>query len=65
VQVAQDTYQMRNGDIAGAWSPDSKWLAYSKVQPNELSAISLYSLAEAKSTQITDGMSDAVNPRVR
>src|ERR1019366_5542799 len=31
VEVAQDTYQMRNGDIAGAWSPDSKWLAYSKV----------------------------------
>src|SRR4051812_22306752 len=30
VDVAQDTYQMRNGDIGGAWSPDSKWLAYSK-----------------------------------
>ena len=29
---------MRNGDIAGDWSPDSKWLAYSKVLPNELSA---------------------------
>ena len=42
VEVAQDTYQMRSGDIAGAWSPDSKWLAYSKVLPNELSAIHLY-----------------------
>ena len=27
VEVAQDNYQMRSGDIAGAWSPDSKWLA--------------------------------------
>jgi tricorn protease len=62
VEVAQDTYQMRNGNIAGAWSPDSKWLAYSKVLPNELSAIHLYSLADAKSTQVTDGMSDATNP---
>ena len=62
VEVAQDTYQMRTGDIAGAWSPDSKWLAYSKVLPNELSAIHLYSLADAKSTQVTDGLSDATNP---
>ena len=44
------------------WSPDSKWLAYSKVLPNDLSAIHLYSLADAKSTQVTDGMSDATNP---
>src|ERR1022692_2661591 len=62
VEVAQDTYQMRNGDIAGAWSPDSKWLAYSKVLPNELSAIHLYSLADGKSTQVTDGLSDPTNP---
>jgi len=62
VEVAQDTYQMRTGDIAGAWSPDSKWLAYSKVLPNELSAIHLYSLADGKSTQVTDGLSDATNP---
>jgi len=62
VEVAQDTYQMRSGDIAGAWSPDSRWLAYSKVLPNELSAIHLYSLADGKSTQVTDGLSDATNP---
>src|SRR5581483_5480697 len=62
IQVAEDTYQMRNGDISGSWSPDSKWLAYSKVLPNELSAVYLYSLAEDKSTQVTDGMSDATNP---
>jgi tricorn protease len=62
VEVAQDTYQMRAGDISGAWSPDSKWLAYSRVLPNELSAIHLYSLMDGKSTQITDGLSDATNP---
>ena len=62
VEVAQDHYQMRAGSIAGAWSPDSKWLAYSKVLPNSMSAIFLYSLADGKATQITDGMSDAANP---
>src|SRR5579862_1619006 len=62
VEVDQDTYQMRSGDIEGVWSPDSKWIAYSKVLPNELSAIHLYSLAGGKSTQITDGLSDAENP---
>ena len=62
IEVDQDTYQMRSGDIAGAWSPDSKWLAYSKVLPNELSAIHLFSLSDGKSTRVTDGMSDADNP---
>ena len=62
VQVDQDHYQMRGGTIVGAWSPDSKWLAYSKVLPNNLSAIHLFSIADAKSIQITDGMSDAANP---
>ena len=62
VEVAQDYYQMRGGNIAGAWSPDSKWLAYSKVLPNRMSAVHLYSLVDGKATQITDGMSDAANP---
>ncbi len=62
VQVDQDTYQMRTANIEGRWSPDSKWLAYSKVLSNQLSAIHLYSIADGKSTQVTDGLSDAVNP---
>ena len=62
VEVDGDTYQMRTGEIVGVWSPDSKWLAYSKVLPNELSAIHLYSLSNGKSTQVTDGLSDATNP---
>ena len=62
VQVDADHSQMRTGNIAGNWSPDSKWLTYSKVLPNNLSAVHLYSLAGGKSTQITDGMSDAASP---
>jgi tricorn protease len=62
IEVDQDTYQMRSGNIMGAWSPDSKWLAYSKVLSNGLSAIHLYSLADGKKTQVTDGLSDADYP---
>ncbi len=44
------------------WSPDSKWIAYSKQLKNRLCAIFAYSLETAKSTQITDGLSDARYP---
>lgn len=48
--------------IAPSWSPDSKWLAYGNQQRNRLGAIRIYSVAEGKSVQITDGMSDASYP---
>ena len=44
------------------WSPDSKWIAYAKTLANYMGAVYVYNLAEAKATQITDGMSDARNP---
>jgi tricorn protease len=58
VQVDIDTY--RNGrNLTPDWSPDSKWLVYAKTLKSTLSAIHLYSLANATTTQVTDGMSDA------
>ena len=44
------------------WSPDSKWIAYQRDLNNQLHAIFLYSLDTHKSTQVTDGMSDATSP---
>ncbi|HEV2689111.1 MAG TPA: PDZ domain-containing protein, partial [Bryobacteraceae bacterium] len=44
------------------WSPDSKWIAYTKYLPNRLHMIEMYSLADGKSTQVTDGLSDARHP---
>jgi tricorn protease len=44
------------------WSPDSKWLAYTKVLPNNLAAVFVFSLETGKATQVTDGMSDARFP---
>src|SRR5581483_9500436 len=45
-----------------AWSPDNKWIAYAKQLTSGQHAIFLYSLDQSKFFQITDGMSDAVNP---
>jgi tricorn protease len=61
--VLVDTdYDPNGSDLEPDWSPDSKWLAYAKMLPNHLSAIHLYSLADGKSAQVTDGMSEAKSP---
>lgn len=44
------------------WSPDSKWLVYPRSMPNHLHALFLYSVADGKSTQLTDEMADSYNP---
>ena len=61
-KVDKDRYLGGASQRAPVWSPDGKWLAYSKRLKNYLGAIFLYSLADAKSTQLTDGMSDARFP---
>ncbi len=55
-------YYMSDRDLAPVWSPDSKWLAYRKQLKSHMTAIFIYSLADAKSTQVTDGMSEAEHP---
>ncbi len=56
------TYGTFGHGFSHVWSPDSKWIAYQRDLHNQLNAIFLYSLDTHKSTQITDGMSDASNP---
>jgi tricorn protease len=48
--------------LAANWSPDSRWLAYSKPLKSWYNAVFVYSLEGAKSSQITDGLSDALYP---
>ena len=62
VRVDKDRFWGGTGDLVPSWSPDSKWLAYAKRLPNYLGALFLYSLESGKSSQITDGMSDARMP---
>jgi tricorn protease len=44
------------------WSPDSRWIVYKKSLKSWYNAVFVYSLEEAKSRQITDGLSDAGHP---
>src|SRR5262249_9874208 len=60
-KVATDTYES-GPSLVPSWSPDSKWLAYAKQLKNHMRAVFLYSLETGKSTQVTDGMSDARFP---
>jgi tricorn protease len=49
-------------EFTAAWSPDSAWLTYSKVLRNGQRAVFVYSVAQDKAFQVTDGMSDARFP---
>jgi tricorn protease len=58
--VDTQTYYTRSIDVG--WSPDNKWLAYAKDLKNHLKAVFVYEIADKKSHQVTDGMSDARYP---
>ena len=60
--IDRDTYYDPGRELEAVWSPDSRWIAYSKNLDNHLRAVFVYSLAERKGFQLTDGMSDAVSP---
>ena len=61
-KIDSDWYDDPQRGFDAAWSPDSKWVAYSKSLPSHMRAIFLYSLANGKSYQLTDGMADAISP---
>jgi tricorn protease len=63
VKIDTDRYDSPFHRADLAWSPDSQWLAYSKQLRNYLHATFVYSLAEKRSHQLTDGRSDVVSPR--
>lgn len=61
-KVDSDTYPDQGREMTPAWSPDSRWLTYSKGTDSHFRVVMLYSLAEGKPHQITDGLSDAITP---
>lgn len=62
VQIDKAIYGSFGFGFGESWSPDSKWIAYERDLDNQLHAIFLYSMETHKSTQVTDGMSDAHSP---
>src|SRR5262247_675633 len=61
-KVDTDTYTDPGRQFDAVWSPDSKWVTYSKSLPSHLRAIFIYSVAEKKTHQITDGLADSISP---
>jgi tricorn protease len=62
VKIDTDTYDAPQRTLDPVWSPDSRWIAYSKTLTSHMHAIFAYSLDQAKSLQLTDGLSDARFP---
>jgi tricorn protease len=61
-KIDSETFDDPGRSIDPVWSPDSRWIAYSKNLDNHLRAIFAYSFAEGKAYQLTDGLSDAISP---
>lgn len=61
-KIDTDNYPDPFRSFDATWAPDSKWIAYSKNLPSHLRAIFVYSLAEKKSYQVTDGLADSISP---
>jgi len=45
-----------------SWSPDSKWITYTKTDPNYFKSVFVYSLQQGKIFRITDSMTDDSYP---
>jgi tricorn protease len=60
--IDTDTYDHPVRSLDPVWSPDSRFIAYSKRLENHLRAIFIHALEEGRSRQVTDGMSDAISP---
>lgn len=49
-------------NMFGDWSPDSKWIVYTKVTETQYKRVHLYSVDQQKSFALTDGLSDVSDP---
>jgi tricorn protease len=61
-KIDSDTYADPGRQFDATWSPDSRWIAYSKNLPSHLRAIFVCSVAEGKPHQLTDALADAISP---
>lgn len=60
--VVQESLYGYLNTLAHAWSPDSKWLAYTTHSKTYHQTIHLYSLETGESHPLTEGLSDAGEP---
>jgi tricorn protease len=61
-KIDSDEYFTPGREFDATWSPDSRWVAYTKSLDNHLRAVFIRALAEPKAIQLTDGLADAISP---
>ncbi len=49
-------------DLFGSWSPDSKWITYTRISETNFTRAYVYSLVQGKSFELTDGLSNISDP---
>jgi tricorn protease len=59
--ASQETYTPAS-QLRSAWSPDSKWVAYTIATRPLVMAVSVYSVDQDKSFPITDGLAEVTEP---
>ncbi|MEO6778867.1 MAG: protease, partial [Gemmatimonadaceae bacterium] len=57
-----DEFMVPNRSLDPVWSPDSRWIAYSKRLPSLYRAIFVYDVTNGQTHQATDGLADAKSP---
>lgn len=61
-KVASNEFFGPEVPISHNWSPDSNWLAYTQNTHGLIQTVHLYSLAQNRSQQITDGLAEVSEP---
>jgi len=62
-QVFFDRYLGNQAWVSAAWSPDSRWLAFSLTNPTLNSSVFLYSLESGQSVRVTDDYISSFEPQ--
>jgi tricorn protease len=61
-KIDSDLFATPGRTFDATWSPDSKWIAYTKSLDNHMRAVFIYGVADGKPFQLTDALADAVSP---
>lgn len=57
-RISQEPYYGPANTLSFAWSPDSRWIAYTRITDSFMQQVHLYSVDQDRSRPITDGLAD-------
>jgi len=57
-RISQEPYYGPVNTLSFAWSPDSRWIAYTRITDAYMQQVHLYSVDQDRSHPVTDGLAD-------